>query len=109
MVGHERKVEATAPAISDKCEPLKDRVGQNHACADNHRCRSQEHGTESSCAGINHRLGKGHSLADSELNEVDKDNRVAHDDACAGDEADHRGRREECAQHRMSRHDADEG
>ena len=92
-----------------KCEPLKDGVGQNHAGADNDRCRSQEHRTESSCACIDHRLGQGHSLADAELNEVDKDNRVAHDDACAGDEADHRGRREECAQNGMGRHDADEG
>ena len=41
-----------------------------------------------------------------QLDEVDQDDRVANDDAGAGDEADHRRRGEERAEHRVRRQDA---
>ena len=44
----------------------------------------------------------------AQLDEVDKDDRIAHDDAGAGDEADHRCGSEERSQHRMRRQNANQ-
>ena len=49
-----------------------------------------------------------HSLLQPQLDEVDEDDRVPHDDSGAGDEADHRSRGEEGAHRRVRGQNADE-
>ena len=105
MVGQERKVEATAPAISDKAKPLKDGIGKDDARTHNDSSRGQQHGPEPGCPRIDYSLGQRHPLADAQLNEIDKNDRVAHDDARARDEADHGSRSKECAHDCVSRHE----
>ena len=53
-------------------KPLKDGVGENDACADHHRGRGEQHGPKASRAGVNHRFGQRHSLANPKLDEVDE-------------------------------------
>jgi len=54
---------------------------------------------------IDHRFYQSHPLTPAKLDEVDKDDRVAHDNSGPSDEADHGGRGEERAQDRMGRQD----
>ena len=49
------------------------------------------------------------ALAVGVADEVDQQDRVAHDDAGERDEADHRGRRERRAEQPVAEHDADQG
>jgi hypothetical protein len=63
-----------------ECQSLKDGIGKNDICADDDGCRSQEHGAETSGSRIDHRIGQRNSLANTEFDEVDKNNRVADND-----------------------------
>jgi len=57
---------------------------------------------------IDDRLLERHPVADTQLDEIHEDDRVAHDDPGAGDEPDHRRGREKGAHGRVHRQDADE-
>ena len=81
---------------------LEDRIGEDDAGADDHRGRGEQHGTETHCAGVNHRFGERHSLPQPQLNEIDQNDGVANDDSRAGDEADHGRCGKECAQQRSA-------
>jgi len=61
-------------------KPLKNGVGENDACADDHSCRGQQHGPEASRSGIDHRFGQRHSLAYPQFDEVNQNDRIAYDD-----------------------------
>ena len=104
----ESSSDATSPAISEIASPWK--IGSNRITAepDDDRGGRQRHRPEPHGAGIDHGLLERHAVAQPQLDEVDEDDRVAHDDAGAGDEADHRRGGEERAQQRVRRQDADE-
>ena len=89
-------------------ESLKDWVGKDHGGADNNGESSQEHGAEADSAGVDDRLCKRHAFGEALFDEVNEDDRVANDDACASHEANHGGGGEKRAEQAMCGKDADE-
>ena len=101
-------VDATSPAIKRNCESLEDRIEEDDARAHDNRGGGQQHRPEAHCAGIDDGVLQRHALRAAQFDEVHQDDRIAHDDARAGNEADHRGRSEERAHHRVRRQNADQ-
>ena len=104
----ESRSDATSPAISEIARPWK--IGSNRMTrgADDHGGGGEHHRAEAHRARVDDGLLERHALAQPQLDEVDQDDRVAHHDAGAGDEADHRRGREERAHRRVRRQDADQ-
>ena len=76
--------------------------------ADHRRRRRQHDRLEPRRAGFNQRRAQRRALRAARADEVDEQDRVAHDDAGERDEADHRGRGERRAQRPVAEHDADQ-
>ena len=90
--------EATSPAISEMARPWKDRIEQDHAAPTTTAAAVSTIGRNRTAPASTTASLQRHALAQPQLDEVHEDDRVAHHDAGAGDEADHRGSREERAQ-----------
>jgi hypothetical protein len=90
-------------------EPLEDRIEQDHRRPDHRRDSRQQDRLEAHGTGleqhVHQRLARVVGVAD----EVDQQDRVAHDDAGERDEADHRGGRERRAEQPVAEDDPDEG
>ena len=68
----------------------------NPSCS---KCRTAV--AELDAAGVDYGVGQGHALLQTQLNEVDENDRITHDDSRARNEADHGCGREERAHRRM--------
>ena len=87
---------------------MKNRVGEDDARTDHDGEGGEQHRTETYGASFDHGVAQRESVCPSEFDEIDEDDRIAHDDASAGHEADHRRCREKRAHRPVRGQDADE-
>ena len=91
--------DAISPAINAMASPWKIGSARMTARADDNGQGGQQHRTKAHRAGIHDRFVQRHAFLEPLLDEIDQDDGVAHDDARAGHEANHRRGGEKCAQH----------
>ena len=101
-------METRLPGHQRNRQALENRVEQNHRRAHHHRQRRQQHGTEPDHARLDDRFGQRPAFRQAQFDEVHEDDGIAHHDARAGHEADHRSGREKRAQHTVRRQNADQ-
>ena len=98
--------EAISPAIKEMANPWK--IGSKRmTCATHNNCHcGNKHWPKADGARVYNSCIEWNSLAQTLLDEVHQDDRVAHDDARAGHKSNHRRRGEECAKESMRGQDA---
>ncbi len=104
----ESRSDATSPAISEIARPWK--IGSNRmtAAPTIMAAAVSAMGRNRTAPASTTACSSGNALEQPQFDEVHQDDRIAHDDARTGDEADHRRGREERAHRRVRRQDADQ-